>query len=126
MTSGSKDVELSSDIFGGLPGIMPEEKKGDSKVDPILEQPASAEYFVDNKIMGIPVDPKDQQLALRESDKVEDIFEQVGNVKTLCFVLKPGEDSDLLKAYNEVLTAVRNGSATVLKEDHTYDPAMQG
>ena len=126
MISASKNVDLDESIFGGLPGILPEESKEGDKVDPNHEQPASAEYFIDNKIMGVPVDPKDQQLAIRESDNVPDLFEQVGNVKTLCFLLKPGEVSDSLQAYNEVLTLVRNGSAAILKEDHTYDPALQG
>ena len=125
MITSSKKVELSEDIFGGLPGIVPEaDLNGTVAAD--MEQPASAEYFIENKVMGVPVAEEDQQLALRESDNIQSLFEPVGSVHTLCFLLKPGELSEDLAEYDQVQTAVRNGTASVISEDHTYDPAMKG
>lgn len=127
MTSGSRDVGLDEAIFGGLPGIVPEAPE--ASVDSAKERPASSEYYIENKVMGVPVAPEDQQLAIRESDNIQELFEPVGDVRTICFLLTPDTNvaqSDVLRQYNEALTAARNGVATILKDEHTYDPALGG
>ena len=127
-SSRSFDVGLDKDIFGSTPPGIEQEDQQDS-VNPGMEKPASSEYFVENKVLGVPVCEDDQGLAFRESDDIEDKFEPVSSVHTLVFFSSPGkpvEPEGSQELYDKVLTAARNGKATILSDEHQYDQGLHG
>lgn len=125
---GTGDVALDAAIFGGMPGLPGVSSIEDTgAVNATAERPASQEYFTQNKVLGIPVDPEYTQLAIRESDNIEELFEPVGHVHTICFLCSPTKQDDKnLQLYNEVLSAVDNGTASIVHEDRSYDSNLQG